>query len=217
MIESLKEKTIVEWLTKLIKNLEIPVKVILPAVWLFSGFLLFANQKVLERMNLIDWSLQNGFAFGLVFLISTCLIIVYSVYYIKSKVGKLLFKLNLNKRTIKAICDMSEKEVTIILDLYKSKDGISYIDFADPVIKGLISRKYIFIGNNVPVEVGWNNEMIVKGTLQPFVRRALKWEYKKIQKRIKYLEKKKRTSKNTLKIDDELTNLILMAEKIYRD
>ena len=49
-----------DWITKLINILKIPLKILLPSICIFSGFLLFANDELLNKMNLLSWSNENG-------------------------------------------------------------------------------------------------------------------------------------------------------------
>ena len=92
-----------DWLPKLYNALKIPLKIVLPAVWLFSGALTLLPDEWLTKLNLLDWKTENGFIFGLIFLISSCLIVVYIAYFIKEKSSDIFTRLTRNRRTMKRL------------------------------------------------------------------------------------------------------------------
>ena len=53
-----------------------------------------------------------------------------------------------------------------------------------------MAKRYLYMGNNVPVEITIDNRMHTRMTLQPFVRQALEWKYNKTIDMIKHLEDK---------------------------
>ena len=199
-----------ESISKVLSIIKIPLKVLLPAVWLFSGILLFLNDKMLNKLHLYDWSQNNGFLLGLSFIITTCLIIVYAFYYVVEKVKGFINQKNENKKFLKALLSLNDKEKRILINLYKQDGYTGNINYADPLIKGLVSRSMIFMGNNAFASVGWNGEVITKGTLQPFVWRTFKWAEESIDDEISKLEKKNKKSKYNRKIKEmrELRELL---------
>ena len=205
-----------EWISKLINILKIPLKVLLPSACLFSAFLIFVNTSVLERMNLAKWSQENGFVLGLIFLISSCFIVVYFIYYVKDYILKIYNNLTRNKKTMKKISKMSDKERSIILELYKSSDNTEIVDYADPVIKAMIASQCIYIGNNAPTEITLNNEMLVRATLQPYIRHSIQWQCEKAERKIKRLEKKKRKNNNNPLIEKQISDLKQVVEVFRR-
>ena len=81
-----------EWLSKLVNVLKIPLKILLPAAWLFSGLMTLLPAEVLEKFSLLDWKNENGFVFGLLFLITSCLIAIYVIYFAKEKLSDVIFQ-----------------------------------------------------------------------------------------------------------------------------
>lgn len=186
-----------ELITKMVSIIKkIPLKVLLPAVCLFSGLLLFLNDETLIKLNLLEWKNRSGFVIGLIFLISVVLIIIYVFYYLILILVQILNKITINKKTIRAINKFSEKEKNIIMQMYLSDGFTMNIDYADPVVKSLIARKYIYLGNNAQVLPDIHDHLWTKGTLQPFVWRALEWSYFQNEKEIKKIEKKIEKEKN---------------------
>lgn len=190
-----------EWITKIISTLKIPLKFLLPTVCLCSGLLLFFNDETLIKLNLLEWKNKNGFVIGLVFLISVSLIFVYTFYYLVLKLRKTFNKLTINKKTIRAMNKFSEKEIAIIMQMYLSDGYTMDIDYADPVVKSLIARKFIYLGNNAQILPDIYDHLWTKGTLQPFVWQALQWSHLQNEKDIKKIEKKIEKEKNKDKLD----------------
>ena len=170
-----------EWATKLIAAIKIPLKILIPTSWMFSFVMVIAPDDFLTQLGMLEWRNNNKFVFGLLFVISSCLIIVYVLYYIIRLLIWLFHNKFFRLRYAIRISKLSQKERDILFYLYNSNGYTNSIDYADPVIKGLISRKYIFIGDNVPV-VGYGNQMIIKGTLQPVVWKTMEWLERKEKK-----------------------------------
>lgn len=190
-----------ETISKIMSLMKIPIKVLLPTLCIFSGFAIFATDEILKRLNLFEWCNKNGFVLGLIFLITICLIFVYSIYYIKNIIKKYVFRVTYKRKTINKILKMNSKQIDIILYLYQSEGYSERIDYADPNVKALIATKFIYIGNNAPVELGWDNEMLINGTLNPFVWQSLRWINEKLNKKIKKLTYRKQKAKKLNKID----------------
>lgn len=199
-----------DWISKLISTLKIPLKILLPTACIFSGVMIFLPDTILSKLNLLEWSNENGFVFGLLFTISICLITIYVLYYFGDKLKNLILKLTLNRRTAKKMAKFSDRECELIIYLYKQEGYTGTIDYSDPVTKSLIARRYVYIGNNALVEVGLGNEMITNGTLQPFVWQSLNWLEQKLERRINKLNIKKAKTKKTNKLfalEKELSEL----------
>ncbi len=70
-----------DWLDKIPKWIQIPLKILLPALCIFSGFLLLISDNLAEKLYLKEFRQQNGFAFGLIFTITLTLILVYIIFF----------------------------------------------------------------------------------------------------------------------------------------
>lgn len=197
-----------EWLTKILDIVKIPLKVLLPAVWLFSGALMLLSDNVLEKLYLLEWKSEHGFALGLVFVISSCIIVVYVAYFLKSKIVKLYTAATLNRKTIDRIKKKSIPEQAILLKLYHSPALTCLLDYSQPVVQGLLSQKYIFAGGSQLVSYdAWSDTLPMKYTLQPYVYRALEWYKTELIKRISKLQSKIEKAKNPKKQKKLLTEL----------
>lgn len=203
-----------EWFSKIISVVKIPLRILLPTVCLFSAFFVFATDGVLDKLGMLTWSINNKFAFGISFIISLFLLLVYCVSFIKSKIVEIYRNKTLNKKTLKNLGDLSDTERGIILYLYKSDGFTNTIDYANPIVKSLIYRNYIFIGNNVPCQLDWNNRIMIQGTLQPFVWQALDWFGNKADEEIKKLQQKESKCKDTNKKDKIEKEIAEMQELV---
>ena len=74
-----------EWLNKIPNWIRIPIKVLLPALTIFSGIMLFSGDNVIEALYMSDFKEKNGSSLGLIFIITLSLEIVYAFYYLHDK------------------------------------------------------------------------------------------------------------------------------------
>ncbi len=208
-----------EWISKILSIVKIPLGILLPAVCLFSAFFIFATDEVLDKLGMLTWSQDNKFAFGILFIISISLLLVYSIGFIITKTVEIYRSKTQNKKALISFVSLSETEKGIILYLYKSNGFTNIIDYANPIVKGLIYRNYIFIGNNVPCQMDWNNRMMIQGTLQPYVWQALDWLGNKADEEIRNLQQKESKCKDTNKkdkIDKEIAEIQELVSIVRR-
>lgn len=208
-----------DWISKIISSLKIPIKVLLPSVWMFSFFILFLPENLMLKLQLSQIREEYATSLGLTLVISSCFIFVYVLFFLKEKLGGLFFRLTYKYKTLIMMKHFSEAEFHLILQLYKRPDYTDTIDYADPTVKAMIGKKFIFVGNNAPVEMGWDNELWTKGALQPFVRETIAWVYSGTQKKIAKLEKKKnKISKadKLKKINKDLDELYVIESNLRR-
>lgn len=181
---------------KILSVLKIPLKVLLPAVCLVSGFFVFANEDILVSLEMLQWKQENSFLFGLLFLLSACFILVYIFWFVVEKVSKAIRQLTLPRRTAKSFMKMSAPEISIILGLYKSPNHTHYLDFNEPIVQGLLSKEYIYMGSRQEVIPSNNHQMLTKFTLQPFVYQTMDYLVKKLWSEINKTENKLKKTKN---------------------
>ena len=53
-----------EWLNKIPNWIRIPIKVLLPALTIFSGILLFSGDNEIEALYMLDFKEKNGSSLG---------------------------------------------------------------------------------------------------------------------------------------------------------
>lgn len=188
--------------------LKIPLKILLPALWIFSGTMILLPDEWLQKLYLLEWAQKNGFAFGIIFVVVSCLLLVYLVFYAAKKVSSLYYKLTFKRRTFKNITNMSDIQQAIIYKLYNSPGFTAQLDFNQPVVQGLLGLNYIFMGGQQQVTMyRLSNSIPALFTLQPFVYQALDYYRPKVEKEIEKLERKTVRAKDNSKKK-------LLAEKL---
>ena len=203
-----------EWLTNLISILKIPIKILLPVVWIFSATMLFFDDKTLSKLNMLSWSKENGFIFGLLFLISSCFCLVYIVKYIAIGFRNCLYKLSFKRRTMNKILKLNPTEASIIKRLFNSKGYTCLLDSTQPVTQVLCHKNFIHSGGTQIVTVEWNNSMSMKYMLQPYVIETLDHYKSVIEIKTKKINDKLSKTKNPKKIN-RLNKKLNMFTDIY--
>lgn len=186
-----------ELFSKCLDILKIPLRILLPSMWLFSAFMIFSYDNILNKLNLLNWKNDNSFIFGLIFIMTSCLLLVYIFFFISKYVKSIWNKVFLKRKILKEIFDMDELSLTIILALYNSIGHTRKLDYCQPAVQHLLSIGYIYGGQEQLVSINPLNEcMILNFTLRPIVYKTLKYYKNKIEKRIEKLDNKLLKTKN---------------------
>ena len=194
--------------------LKIPLKILLPATWLFSGSLLLLPVEWLQKLYLLEWAQKNGFIFCLLFAITSCLLLMYIMFYAKNGVSAKLHKLTFKRNTLRNIMASGDIEQCVIYKLYNSPSYTLKLNYNQPVMQGLLSRGYVYIGHQQAVTLDpFNNSIPALFTLQPFVYQALDYYQPKLEKKINRLIQKSKKVKSTCKKDAIIEQL--QKEKEY--
>ncbi len=189
-----------EWISKLIDILKVPLKVLLPSSWIFSSIMTFSPDAWLKKVGLLEWKNENQFVFGLMFIITSCLILVYAFIYATSIITTFISKFFLNRNTMKRFSRMSDFEKVIILKLYHAPTFTCELDYGHPVVKGLVARNYLYAGDHQLIQTTiFSTALPIKLTLQPFVYRALDYYKEKLSREIEKTEKRLKKTKNNKK------------------
>lgn len=169
--------------------LKIPINILLPAVWLVSGMLLFVPDSILVKLHLSELCLQHGSIIGIVFVVSTALLVVYLCIFLKKFITVSLEKVTRNRRTIRRFSKLNDTEQAILVHLYNSPGYTDEFDLNQPIVQGLLSREYIYTGGFQHVTTSaFSNALLVRVTLQPFVYQAFDYYRPEAQKELQKLE-----------------------------
>lgn len=152
--------------------LKIPLKILVPSLFLFSGIMLFAPNSFLKKIYIYDWKDKNGFVFGLIFIITICLIVVYITAEIIKLIKKRFNAKNSWKKIIKMLLRFDLPSLKSVQNFYYEPTHNLTIDVSHPIIRGLISQKILFCPNQA-VTLGYGNSMMGKCFLQPYITEAL--------------------------------------------
>ena len=203
--------------TKIIEILKIPLKVLLPALWLFSGLLTFLNDDILTKLFLLEWRNKNGFVFGIIFLITSCLILIYILIFVLDKLSDFILNATINKKTIKRLSKLDNARFSIIMELYHSPRYTGYFDYGDPLIQALLAENYIYTGGQQLVSIDIiNNKIPIRCTLQPFVYRALDNYKVKFEREMEKLSNKVNAEKNANK-KTKIQKRLYQIREIYNN
>lgn len=180
-----------ELIQKVFTILSVPLKVLLPSMSLFSGFMLFAKDAWLEKLNLLEWSQENGFSLGIMFVLSSVVILVYVVMYLYDNIVHFGKSMTKNYRNFKKFMKLNGTEQAVILGLYHSPTYTRMLDFNQPIIQSLVARGYIFTGRTQIVQTSiLNPSLPMKVTLGSSMREALDEYIPRTKKEIDKLKKK---------------------------
>ena len=205
-----------EWLTKLVDILKIPVRIVLPSAWIFSGALAFVKDNILSKLGLLAWRNEHKLALGLVFLISSCLILVYILWFLADKIKSFVLGKTLYYRTACAMKDMSDAEFAILVTLYNTPDYTKIIDCGHPVVQGLMAQHFVHMGTSQLVSANrFSGTISGKVTLQPRIYRTFNHYKPKLEKEITFLEKKVSKAKKETKRQKLQAKLTDLKEKYH--
>lgn len=213
-----------EWLTNLIDILKIPVKIILPTAWMFSGALSFVQDSFLQKLGLLEWRNEHKMVLGLVFLIASCLIVVYIFWFLAEKFKTVVFERikgfildkTLYPRTAHAMQELSDVEIAILIALYSTPDYTKTLDCSHPVVQQLMAKQYVHMGASQLVSANRITGAISgKVTLQSRVYKTLNHYKPKLEKQIATLEKRVSKAQNESKRQAMQDKLADLKEKYY--
>ena len=193
--------------------LKIPLNILLPAIWIFSGMLMLFPDSWLEILYLLEWRNEKGFAIGLTFVVASCLLLVYFLFYLKKLISTIMYKLTYKRKTMRRITNMNDIERAIIFKLYNSMGHTYELDYNQPLTQGLLARNYIYMGGQQQVTLNvFNNCIPARFTLQPFVYQTLDYYRPKLQKHIEKLEKRINKTTNANKKENLKSELLTLRD-----
>lgn len=172
-----------EWLSKIPIWIKIPIKVLLPALAIFSGFIVLASDGVLEYLNLLEFEQQNGFAFAIVFLVCVSLIICYIASYIVDMAVKKIKAYLLKERMYKKFNNMPDVYKNILIHIYRQPTKSLQMEMSNSVAAYLTAIRAI--DRSQLSEIG----CVFDYFLQPWVVMSIEKLIKENEKHIAKLER----------------------------
>lgn len=174
-----------DWLDKIPKWIQIPLKILLPALCLFSGFLLLISDGLAEKLYLREFRQQNGFAFGLIFIITLTLILVYLIFFASKPAIQKLKNYLLKKKLIKRFKNLEEIYKNVLYQMYKTPSHSIEMELSNAIATFLLDISAINRG--VVSTIG----CVFDFYLQPWVIWGIESEIKDAEKYIINYEKNK--------------------------
>lgn len=200
-----------EWLNKIPNWIKIPIKVLLPALTIFSALLLFLGDSAIEILHMSKFREESGFAFGLLFIITLSLELVYVAYFIYDK-----YKAHsIARRVANILLKGNQVELMLLIALYNEPKKSAMFPMNDGMIARLEGKRYI---SKFQQTVDYTYRITY--FIQPFVECAIDYIFNKLDKEEGKLKNKIRKSKdNTImvQLQDNLNKLKLFVEDAKKE
>ena len=191
-----------EWLNKIPQWIQIPLKILLPSLAIFSGFIMFASENLLKTLYLLQFREENGFAFGLIFVICASLIICYIGGFIITRIIDLYQGSVLKKKQYKLFINLADVYKQTLVAMYKSPTHSLKMEVSNSVAAYL--EAIHAIGRSSVSSMG----MIFDFYLQPWVVKSIEKMCVEIEEEIVKLKKKLETEKIYL--------FVMKSRKIFK-
>ena len=108
-----------DWLNKIPNWIKIPIKILLPALAIFSGFIILASDELLKSLNLFEIEQQSGFIFAIIFLACVSLILCYIISYIIDIFLKYIKTYLQKKRMYNKFNDLPDVYKNTLIQIYR--------------------------------------------------------------------------------------------------
>lgn len=174
-----------DWLDKIPKRIQIPLKILLPALCVFSGFLLLISDGLAEKFYLREFRQQNGFALGLIFVVTVTLILVYLIFFASKPAIRKLKNYMLKKNLIRKFKDLEPIYKSVLYQMYKTPSHSIEMELSNVTTTYLLNIDAVNRG--VVSTMGYVFEFY----LQPWVIWGIESEIKDAEKHIKIYERNK--------------------------
>lgn len=179
-----------DWLNKIPQWIQIPLKILLPSLAIFSGFIMFSTNELLGTLYLLQFREENGFAFGLIFVICVSLIVCYIGGFIITKIMDLYRGIILKKKQYKLFINLADVYKQTLVEMYKSPTHSLKMEVSNSVAAYL--EAIHAIGRSSISSLG----MIFDFYLQPWVVKSIEKMCVEIEEEIAKLKKKLETEKD---------------------
>lgn len=132
-----------DWLSKIPNWIKIPIKVLLPALTIFSGIVMLSDDSFLERLNLLNMKKESGFVFGIMFLVCLSLIVSYiGMFLIERFLNKIQF-IRYKKARIRSLELLSKEGMGILVQMYKTTSRTLELEISDGNVSILEGKEMI--------------------------------------------------------------------------
>lgn len=174
-----------DWLDKIPKWIKIPLKILLPALCIFSGFLLLISDGLAEKLYLKEFRQQSGFAFGLIFTITLSLILVYIIFFASKPLIEKTKNYLVKKRLISKFKNLEAVYKSALYEMYRTPTHSIRMEISNSVATYLLGIHAI--DRSVVSTIGYVFDFF----LQPWVIWAIESEIEDAEKVVRKFEKNK--------------------------
>lgn len=172
-----------EWLSKIPNWVKIPIKILLPALAIFSGFIVLTSDNVLEYLNLLEFEQQNGFAFAIIFLVCVSLILCYIISYFVDIFAKQIRAYLLKKKMYKKFINLQDVYKNTLIQIYRKPTKSLKMEMSNSIAAYLTNIQAI--GRSEISDMGY----IFDYFLQPWVVMSIERVIEENRKHVIKLEK----------------------------
>ena len=138
------------------------------AIAILSGLILFLPENILKKMSLNDLPERWKQIIGIVFLLSIALIGTLLLFSFLSHIMSKNKNIRLKKNLKDKIKTLSPRQKEIIKQLLRSEDKTISLDKNSGDTIYLLNNLFLYMPQQV-TSVGWNNEIILTYTPQPWL------------------------------------------------
>lgn len=198
-----------EWLNKIPQWIQIPLKILLPSLAIFSGFIMFASENLLKTLYLLQFREENGFAFGLIFVICASLIFCYIGGFLITKLVDTYQRIILKRKQYKLFINLDDVYKQTLVEMYKSPTRSLKMSVSNSVATYL--EAIHAIGRSSISSMG----VVFDFYLQPWVVKCIEKMCVEMEEEIGKLKKKLETEKD-ISICNEIKENIQKGEETLK-
>ena len=129
-----------------------------------SGFILFGENELLEKIKLLKLKDDFGIYVGLVFLLSTGIVLINIIIWIFSEIKRQINKFKLKKHCVEIINNLDFQEKSVLREFFLNNQSSIDMPIDDAVISGLLNKgilkinkqfggSFIMTGMTAPVSI----------------------------------------------------------------
>lgn len=141
---------------------------IISALSLASGSILFLPDEIIKKMYMIDFRTKYGFIIGVVFTVSTCILIISILINIYKFLSKEYWNFKFKKNSKKLLNSLDDYKKTIVYMLYLEDNNTSELPLNDGGVVFLENFRFIQKATSQYVVDNMRNPMFPY-FLQPWV------------------------------------------------
>ncbi len=146
-----------DWITKLLDVKKIPTNWIF-IIWVILLLLLFLPEEFIGKLELTEFKKDYGKFFGIIFLASSGLLIVFCASWIYKKINSRSLKKKYKALIIESVLNLDSHEKAVLREFYIQGKNTIKIPMDNPTVSGLINKRIIY-------QVGRYGEMSSVGML----------------------------------------------------
>lgn len=190
--------SITEWIAKLPIWVKIPLRIFLPALCIFSGFLLLISDELADKLYLKEFRQESGFAFGIIFIITLSLILVYIIFFASKPAFENVKNYFTKRAMIKKFINLEDIYKQALYEMYKSPTHSMKMDISNAVASYLVN---IYAVNCAKVSV---QGYLFDFYIQPWAIWGIEYEIKQSQKVINRFKRYEKLLKKSKSYDEYL-------------